>query len=815
MNYLKISLRNLSQQKSKSILHIIGLTVAMLVFLLILSNYIFETNFDTFHQNYHNIYRVTTTNAAQQTALSNAPLGASLKDAFPEQIEDFTRALRVENALITLPNHKQNILQKDILFVEKNFLHFFSFPLVGGKSSEILTEQNAVVITEGLAKSFFGSKDAVGQDIVFNDKSFGKLVCKVTGVLKDIPQNSHIKFKMLISLGQIDNIVKNVGPDQYQLTNWSWQNFYTYISLKSAINVNELEQKFPEFINVYGIKGSNLSYSLQPLKAIHLLSNMNNELEVNGNIDLINTLIIVAVFIMFIIWINYMNSSVIYMSTQPISCDANVCNKKNSMYYFITDTLVLNVIALIASISIFYILMKYVFGIIDFQDYYTDIFTHKYFYYFVLMCFIGAFVSGILPSLLIPSHNPYSFFKLRRFQYFLTFFRVSSVVFQVSALMVLVVGVYVVYNQIRYLRGKDLGLNTERLIVINGPNILSSNPNMSVKKFTKKLRAMPNVESVSLSGSVPGFDANFGMGFINRENVVTKTDVNYEGVVVDENYINTYNINLLAGRNFNSKNDNDTLSNKVIINEEALSAMKFTNAESAVGETFLWHEGRRIEIIGVIKNFQNKSLKHHINPLCLFYGKSNNYISLRFKTGEDSEKCVNQLLKSSEKEFYQEFANSPFDFFFMDSFFNKLNLKEQHFDDIVLLLLALSIGVFWTLIYALTRLIDFSSAETKFDNKALKKIFNQIIDSLTLDLVLLVLLSSLIAFPIIYFFTKVWLENYAYHIMIDWTLFVVPSAIVIGLFVLTVILQTFRNVRINQDAVLNVENSEMMEPLKL
>jgi putative ABC transport system permease protein len=377
-----------------------------------------------------------------------------------------------------------------------------------------------------------------------------------------------------------------------------------------------------------------------------------------------------------------------------------------------------------------------------------------------------------------------------------------------------VVGTYVVYKQYRYMTGKDFGMNVERMAVINGPNLSSPTMKVDIENYKKTLLKLPNVESVSLSGNIPGYGGNFGMGIVNRANKKSSTFVSYEGMIVDENYLSTYQIKILSGRNFLKNVDNDTLNNRVIINESALKAMKFENAESAIGESFMWGFGNKIEIIGVIKDFHHKSLSQTINPLYLFLGHSNAFVSVRFNTSEAPTDCVDKIIGIAKSEFNLKFPNNPFEYMFMDTFFNRLNLNEQHFDEISMLFLVLSIGVFCILVYSLIIIIPSSKTKEQSWKNYGMLIFDKIFTSISLDFVLMILLSSFIAFPTIYLGVQRWLENYPYRISLDWTLFLAPSAFIIMLCATTVIIQTFRSVKINQDEVLDVDAPEV-ETMKI
>jgi putative ABC transport system permease protein len=817
-NYFKVSYQNIVKNKCNSILNVLGLSIGMCACLVILRYFIFEKSYDTFHTNADKIYRVTVSRANNSSAVTNAPLGPSLKDAFSDDIESWTRAMKVGNCVVSSSENKnrKNFIQNGVFLVENNFLDFFNYQVTRGEAKTIFTDDNSVVITEQVARQYFGDKNPIGQNLTVIDKAFGEIVCKVGGVLKDCPENSHFKFKILVSLGIVKKVSEKIA--WAQLANWRWQNFYTYVMLKPSIKPNAVEKKFPEFINVYGLSDPGLAYSLQPLLKIHLHSNLANEIEVNSDINLVYLIVGVTLLILLMAWINYANISVMFKSKhEVVVCQYNVCNKQTLMLEFMAETILINVFALLlATIFVFIIpyLLPQITTFIGSNENLYMVFQDGYWLWFLGWCIAGAFIAGFFPTLVLKTHNPYYIFKLRRYQHFVGLLRRSSLIFQITTTLILVVGTYVVYKQYRYMTGKDFGMNVERMAVINGPNLSSPTMKVDIENYKKTLLKLPNVESVSLSGNIPGYGGNFGMGIVNRANKKSSTFVSYEGMIVDENYLSTYQIKILSGRNFLKNVDNDTLNNRVIINESALKAMKFENAESAIGESFMWGFGNKIEIIGVIKDFHHKSLSQTINPLYLFLGHSNAFVSVRFNTSEAPTDCVDKIIGIAKSEFNLKFPNNPFEYMFMDTFFNRLNLNEQHFDEISMLFLVLSIGVFCILVYSLIIIIPSSKTKEQSWKNYGMLIFDKIFTSISLDFVLMILLSSFIAFPTIYLGVQRWLENYPYRISLDWTLFLAPSAFIIMLCATTVIIQTFRSVKINQDEVLDVDAPEV-ETMKI
>lgn len=815
--YFKVSYRNIVKNKFNSILNVLGLSVGMCACLVILRYFIFEKSYDTFHTNADRIYRVTISKANNTSAVTNVPLGPSLKDAFADDIESWTRAMKVGKCLISSSNkNKKTFIEDGVFFVENNFLDFFNYQVAIGKTKEMFAYDNSVVITEQVAKQYFGNENPIGQNLTVTDKAFGEIECRIGGVLKDCPANSHFKFKILVSTGIVKKISEKIA--WAQLANWRWQNFYTYVMLKPSIKPNEVESKFPEFIDVYGLSDPGLAYNLQPLLNIHLHSHIANEIEINSDINLVYLIVGVTLLILLMAWINYANISVMFKSKhEEVVCEYKVCNKKTLMLEFMAETILISVFALLLA-TIFFIAISYLLPNISLfistnESFYT-IFQNEYWMWFLGWCIVGTLIAGFFPTLVLKTHNPYNIFKLRRYQYFVGLLKRSSLIFQITTTLVLLVGTYVVYKQYRYMTGKDFGMNLERMIVIGGPNLSTPTMKTDIENYKNTLLKLPNVESVSLSGNIPGYGGNFGMGIVNRTNTKSSTMVNYEGMIVDENYLPTYQIKILSGRNFLKNVDNDTLNNRVIINESALKAMKFDNAESAVGESFIWGFGNKIEIIGVIKDFHHKSLSQTINPLFLFLGHSNAYVSVRFNTSNTPTNSVNQIINVAKSDFTLKFPNNPFEYMLMDTFFNRLNLSEQHFEEISMLFLVLSIGVFGILIYSLIIMVPSSKTKQQNWKNYILFIANKVFESVSLDFALMILLSSFIAFPTIYLVVEKWLENYPYRISLDWTLFLAPSIIIILLCASTVIVQTFRSVKINQCEILNIEDAEV-ETLKI
>ncbi len=791
-NYFKLAIRNIFRHKVFSFINIMGLSIGMTACFLIFLYVRFETSYDNFHSKANRIYRIVTDvktpSETITTGLTTDPIAVYVKKDFPE-IEAAVRIGRDE-----LLVHKGNIKfqEKNTLMADSTLFDVFDFPLVFGDKYTALREPMSIILSQTAAKKYFGNANPMGQQLQLSGAAIN---ANVTGIMKDIPENSQVKADMIVSMSSHQQIYGRPTSD----SEWTNHNYYTYILLKPKSNAKALEAKFPAFMERHhGEEAKKLQMqdhlSLEPLRDVYLKSKRDGF--ETGSIKNVRIFSMVAVFILLIACINFINLTTARSAERAKEVGIRKvvgAERIQLTWQFIGESVTICLLAFVLSVLLCSLLIP-AFNQLAVKTIATSIFNDlsNIVVLFALSVCIGV-IAGFYPSLVLSSFKPVSVLK-GRFTGGTTglLLRKVLVVFQFTISIVLIVGTIVVYNQINYMRSQDLGFSKEQTIIIN------TNYDKNKDAFKQSLTSVPGVISTSYSSSVPGSDHS--SAYSEMENKAGETQkTNLDLYFIDFNYINQYQLSIIAGRSLSPEFKTDS-GQAMLINESAARLLGYASPKDAVGRNFSqW--GRKGKIIGVLKDFHYKSLQLKIQPLAMRYEKwAFNLISIKVSPGN-----LPATIKAIETKWNSIVPNRPFDYNFLDDSFNKQYRAEDRFGN---LFVNFAIFAIFISCLGLLGLASYSTVQRTKEigiRKVLGASVPSIINLLSAEFIKLVFIAFIIACPISWFGMHNWLKDFEYRIGIGWWIFALTGSTAVIIAFATISFQAIKAAMANPVKSLRTE----------
>ncbi len=806
INYLKVSYRGLIRQKLYAIINITGLAVGLTCSLLIGLYVLNEFSFDKFHKKADRIYRITL-NCRLGTNNFNGPVSASpmsktLIKEFPE-VESAVRLFPLSNRCIQC-NHQIHYEDR-FLYADSNFFDIFDFKFVKGDPETALSKPNSAVINQSEAKKYFGNINPIGK--TFKIRNSDKLLFEITGVIEDMPDNSHFHFDIIASSRAISD-----ANSQYWINN----NNYTYFVLKAGCNPKVIESKFPDLVKRYvlpqirefydakikDIFNSKYEYSfhIQKLTNIHLNSNLGYELEPNGNIIYDYIFIIVALFILIIACINFINLSTAHSinRAKEVGIRKVLGSTRNYIIIqFLAETILLCFIAVIFALFLSELLIpsfNSLFGL----KLNLNILENKTILPIIIgFILITGIIAGAYPAFYLSRFVPVEVLKgLVNKRATNAAMRNILVVFQFCISIIIILGTITIHNQLRFIQNKRLGFDKDQILVIEKTNPIKKD----IRNFMNDLKTKTCIKEVTLSNGIPGRIYS-NSGFMLKGEPNEKTFL-FSFIFTDYNYLKTMGIPLTKGRFFSSNIPSD--SSAIVINE---TTVKYLGIKNPVGHILispapLPNQRQMLTIIGVVKDFNFESLHKNINPLLL--ALSNNsydgYVTIRIAPGKNNDAL--QYIQSTWNKYT---TSAPLMYFYFNQEFNKLYKSEYKIRGIMSLFSFLAIfiacmGLFGLIAY---------TTEKRTKEIGIRKIMGSsilnIIGLLSKDTAILVLIASAIAIPFAWYFMFLWLEDYAYRIKLNLLMFLLICIFALLIAMITIIFQAYIAARRNPVDALRYE----------
>lgn len=795
-NYFKIALRNLRKNPGYSFINIFGLALGMGVSILILLYVQNELSYDRYHENSDRIYRVTREWFNQDGATSlhlgqvAPPFGPLLEEDF-QPVEEAVRFFEVSPLL---RYEGKAFVEDQFFFADTDVFKVFSWEMLHGNPATALSQPDGIVLTQSAAQKYFGKEDPMGKVIEFELQGV-EFQFQVTGVMEDIPENSHFSFDFLASM---QPVVQFYGGLEQFMQNYGSNNFVTYLLLPEGYDYKQLEAQLPDFIDRHmgehrGVPASRgTQLNLWPLTDIYLYSNLDSETGVRGNIEYVYLYSAIALFILLIACINFMNLSTARSAKRAVEVGLRKvvgADRGSLIKQFIGESVLLATIALLAGVLIVELILPYFNGFLNtsLDLNYLENWSHLAGLFGVVL-FVGL-VAGSYPAFFLSGFQPAAVLKgsfkaggaHRRF-------RSVLVVFQFTISIALIVCMMVVYNQLEFMQNKDLGFEKDNIAVLPSSGQIVQN----YENVRQRLLEHPGIEHVSLSSRVPSgrlLDSQGTTAEVNGE--LQQINTRIADIHVSHNFMETYGIELVAGRDFDFNLASDS-TEAFILNEAAVKAIGWQSPEQAIGKQF-HYGGRRGRVIGVTKDFNFESLHQAVAPMVFLIPQQRiNVVSVKIEGGMREE-----VLAYLEEEWAYLRPGFPFTYYFVEDNFNRQYDSERRLAEIfgyfsVLAIIIAALGLFGLASFTAQQRIKEIGIR-----KALGAKVSQIVILLSQKFTMLVVIAFGIAVPVAWYAMSQWLEGFAYRTEISLWSFLLAGLLAVVVAWATISYQSVRAAMVN------------------
>jgi len=782
-NYLRTAFRNLWRHKGFSFLNIMGLTIGMSACFLVFLYVKFELSYDDFHSKGDRIYRVVTDINNPTEVLHFSVAAPAMPVAANRDFPEIEKQIRFNPGSVLVRRGDVKIQEDNMAFADSTFFEIFDFPLLKGNPVTALTQPYNVVLSESAAKKYFGSADPMGQHLILTDQSYQGTV---TGVMKDMPENSELREDMLVSM------FSGAG-DSSRDQNWGGFGSFSYFLLKPNTNPYALEKKFPAFLeNHIGkfMKENNQTYTyiLEPLKDVYLKSTRGGL--ASGSLTNVYVFSIVGIFILLIAGINFVNLTTARSTERAREVGIRKvigAERQQLTKQFLGESVILCLIAFVLSVGLCAVLLPS-FNFLAGKTISTGIFNHPSYMLTLLAISVGiGLLAGTYPALVLSAFQPIVVLKGR----FATgnrgmLLRKGLVISQFTISIGLIVATLLVGFQLNYMRHQELGFSKDQELVLDthGDNHRNA--------LKEDIRRLPGVTSVAMSSNTPGNGAMNAYSIIQNqkgEMQVCSPDLFF----VDFDYIPQYQVKLVAGRAFSRAFGADT-TQAMIINEAAVRMLGYHSPQDAIGRDFSqW--GRKGKIIGVVKDFHYQSLQQVIRPLSMRIEPNGcDQISVKVQTTN-----LKKTIADIEHSWHTVIPYRPFSYFFVDEMFDRQYRAEDRFGRLFLYFAVLAIFISCLGLLGLASYSTLQRTKEIGVRKVLGASVGGIVGLLSKDFLVLVGIAFLVATPVSYFLMKGWLDGFAYRISIlgAWWIFLTAGVAAFLIALLTISLQAIRAALMN------------------
>jgi len=792
-NYFKIAWRNLIRNKTFSFINIIGLAIGLSCFLLIALYVLDELSYDRFNVNADRIYRVNSSirfgGGELNAGVSSDMMGQLLKKDYP-QVEQFTRIYNSTGAKL-LKKGTAFINEPNVAHVDSTFFRVFTFPAIAGDTRTALNLPNTVVITESAAKKYFGTADALGKTIETNDN--GKTLYKITAVIKDMPHNSHFNYDFLFSMQNV----------KYKWGQLSSHNFHTYLLLAKGTDYKAFEKNFDAYIlkyvmpyvrqfikitsfNDFKKAGNKLEYTLIPLTKIHLYSDLSFELAPNGNIQFVYIFLIVAIFILAIACVNFMNLTTARSANRAKEVGIRKVlgtERRDLIAQFLSESTLMVLLSMLIALAIAWLVLPLFNDVAAKSMNMGSLFSPLILPLLIILPFALGIIAGSYPAFFLSAFKPIEVLKGKlRTGKAKGGVRSVLVVFQFTTSILLIIGTIVIYKQLNFIQTRDLGFNKDQVLIIDNTYALGNNADA----FKNEVLRMGGVSSGTMSSFLPVSNSSRSdNSYFKSPTMDVREGLDIQNWYIDYDYFKTIGIQLVSGRNF-SKDFGDSTS--VIINETAARLLGYKNPiGKKIYNTDKNNKPISYEIVGVVKNFNYESLRQNIGPLSFFLGKNDGLESFKVSTVN-----VSMLVSKIEDQWKTMAPGMPFSYRFLDDSFNDMYRSDQRVGKISLIFSVLAILIACLGLLGLATFIAEQSTKEIGIRKVLGASVLGIVRLFCKDFIKLVAIAMVIASPIAWWFMHKWLQQFVYRIDIGFWVFLLAAALAFAIAIITVSFQAIK-----------------------
>ncbi len=797
-NYLKVAIRNIKRHKAFSVINISGLAIGLAVSMLIMIYVMNELSYDKHIENVRNKYRVCTNLSIQdkryELGRTVAPLAPKLSHDYPEVVN----TARITFASYPFISYKDRLFyEEDVYYVDPGFFDMFSVKFIRGDSKTVFEAPFSVVLTEETAERYFGSEDPIGKILRWNNKDN----YMVTGIVKRLPANTHFNINILSSFSTLYQIPSQAA----RLSKWMGYNYRTYIELAEGTEPESLESKFPALLKANTDEnaektGFTSEIYLQPVTSIYLFSNLIGDY-VNGNLAYIYIFSAIAVLIILIACINFMNLSTARSVNRAKEVGLRKvlgAEKKSLRYQFLGESIFLSFLSLLIAIILVVTLLP-VFNRLIAADLEFNFIQNVYICLGALSLTMAAgFISGSYPAFFLSSFQPVNTLKgLFKTGKGSKFFRNILVNFQFIITVLLICGTVIIYKQLHFVENKELGFEKERLVIVplRGQTIRQSHD-----VFKTELEKIPDIVKVSASSLYPGGGHNSANFTFEGHSEDEKQLMPF--VQVDHDYLETIGIKVVMGRGFSEKHSGDA--SAVLINETLMEHLNWDDPIGKIMNQIDIVDGQPVQkqhhVIGVVKDFHFASMHTQINPLVIKLTGQVGYINARILPGK-----IPETLQKIEEEWKKIEPSRPFSYFFLDQTFDNFYRTEQRIGELFIYFTLIAIFI------ACLGLLGLSAftAEQRTKEIGIRKVLGASVSGVVFlmskEMIKWVALANIIAWPIAFFAMNRWLHSFAYRIDISAFIFVLSGLLTLIIAFFTVGFQSLKAARANPATTLKYE----------
>lgn len=777
-NYLRVALRNLWRHKGFSFLNIMGLTIGMSACFLVFLYVKFELSYDDFHSKGDRIYRIVTDIKNPSETLHFSVAAPAMPVAAKRDFPEIDKTVRFDPGNMLVRRGDLKIQEENMAYADSTFFEIFDFPLLKGNPVTALREPNSVVLSETAAKKYFGTADPMGQHLLLTDQNNPGTV---TGIMKDMPENSELKEDMLVAS-------YSGAADSNRDKNWGGFGDFSYFLLKPNTDAHALQKKFPAFLeNHIGkfMKENNQTYDyiLEPLKDVYLKSTRGGT--VNGNMTNVYVFSIVGAFILLIAGINFVNLTTARSMERAREVGIRKvigAERTQLTAQFLGESVILCLIAFVLSVVLCALLVPS-FNFLAGKTISTGVFHHPSYIFTLLAIGVGiGLLAGIYPALVLSGFQPIVVLKGR----FATgnkgmLLRKSLVISQFTISIGLIVATLLVGVQLNYMRHQELGFSKDQELVLDTQG---DNHKDALKE---DIRRLPGVVSVAMSSNTPGSGAMNAYSIIQNqkgEMQICSPDLFF----VDFDYIPQYQMKLVAGRAFSRAFGADT-TQSMVINEAAVRMLGYHSPQDAIGRDFSqW--GRKGKIIGVVKDFHYQSLRQEIRPLSMRIEPGGcSMISVKVNTRD-----LKKTIAAVERSWKTIIPYRPFSYFFVDDMFDRQYRAEDRFGRLFLYFAVLAIFISCLGLLGLASYSTIQRTKEIGVRKVLGASVGSIVGLLSKDFLVLVGIAFVVATPVSFFLMKGWVDGFAYRIDIfsAWWIFAIGGLAAVAIAMLTISFQSIK-----------------------
>ncbi len=805
-NQITIALRNLWRQKGYTFINISGLSIGIACCILILLYVGDEISYDRYNEKADRIYRIVLQGLIGPNEINVAVTPAPMAETFVREIPEVIAATRIRNYGFPVIEYEDKVFSEERFYwADSTIFDIFTIPFLSGDPKTALSKPNSVVFTKTMTEKYFGDENPLGKSIHLNNG----VDYMVTGVIEDFPQNSHFHFDFIASLVSYPRTLDNL---------WISNNFHTYVLLKENVPIEQLEAKLPDFVEKYAApqiqqatgfsfeqmleSGNRYEWNVQPLIDIHLHSNLQHELEPNGNATYVYIFTLVGIALLIIACINFMNLATARSANRAREVGMRKAlgsQRSQLIRQFLTESIFLTLLALVLALLIVTAILPVYNTLIGKQlsvGYFSHITTVPY---LLLFTVVVGLLAGSYPAFFMSSFKPVVVLKgnLESSGQAGKLLRSGLVIFQFGVSVALIAGTLIVSNQLKYIQNKELGFNKEQIVVVEKTDDIAQ----QLESFKIELLKHPAISGVSNSTHYIGqnFSSNaFQVG--GPTNTATHIIWNMWS---DFDFASTYEVIMADGRYYSREFSTDSAG--VVLNESAVNVLGLVDPVgkevTMVGPTP--EQSTNHTVIGVMKDFHFESLHYRIRPLIILpFGRGGNgrYVSVRIKPENISE-----TLQHIDKTWRNLAGNQAFEYFFFDEEFARLYASEQRTGNLMTIFCILAVFIACLGLFGLASF----SAEKRTKEIGVRKVLGASVTNIVLllfkDTMKLMVIASIIALPFIYYIMSNWLQNFAYRVSIEPVIFVITVLLVFSVAILTVSYQALKAALTNPADALHYE----------